>query len=428
MRYVLIDLSSDNYLQQPNLFGGYEGEHNETILQVKLPKRMIDIECSGYRFDFQTSEDNKISSPLIPVSELNNDILSFHLTQQLTISGKLLFNVVAILSDENTVSLISKTNTVTLRIEDAADGNMQLIDPNGYKDELQKMVDERIMEINPVKVDQTYTPTSENAQSGVAVAEAVSPMRQTIVIDTPVWETQPTIEGTLNESFKTWESEAYYITLKNTDGTALESGQFKLCTKYDGYATAIDQVFALSSTYIKENNIVDFKSISSDRTSFEMRNGGVTGITIYPKNPKSQRYIFSVYHSGLMKGKATTHYVYLIDNVGFRLGNDATYVVNVGTYTGYSGFLLTLASSSNAVVSKFGYKITVERTRAGLNVQLSGMTSFKGALEYEGYSDFTKVIDNALEEDLTRFTLNSQNPTAAFWFANGSSVTFEEFA
>ena len=62
MRYVSIDLSSDNYLEQPQIFGGYAGEHNETILQVKLPERMIDIECSGYRFDFQTSEDNKISS------------------------------------------------------------------------------------------------------------------------------------------------------------------------------------------------------------------------------------------------------------------------------------------------------------------------------------------------------------------------------
>ena len=194
MRYILIDLSSDNYLQQPNLFGGYEGEHNETILQVKLPKRMIDIECSGYRFDFQTSEDNKISSPLIPVSELNNNILSFHLTQQLTISGKLLFNVVAILSDENTVSLISKTNTVVLHIENAADGNIQLLDPNGYKDELQKMVDERIAEINPAKVDQTYIPDSEKAQSGKAVTEAIA---NTVGQKTP--------EG--GEIFNTYEDE-----------------------------------------------------------------------------------------------------------------------------------------------------------------------------------------------------------------------------
>ena len=110
MRYISIDLSSDNYLQQPQIFGGYAGEHNETILQVKLPKRMIGIECSGYRFDFQTSEDNKIFSPLISASELNNGILSFPLTEQLTIAGKLLFNISAILSDENTVYLISKTN------------------------------------------------------------------------------------------------------------------------------------------------------------------------------------------------------------------------------------------------------------------------------------------------------------------------------
>ena len=174
MRYVSIDLSSDNYLQQPKIFGGYSGEHNETVLQVKLPSRMIGIECSGYRFDFQTSEDNKISSPLIPISELNDDVLSFHLVEQLTIAGNLLFNVVAILSNETTVSLVSKTNTVVLCIEDSPEGNVQLADPNGYKDELQKMIDERILEINPAKVDQKYSPTSPNAQSGKAVAEAVS--------------------------------------------------------------------------------------------------------------------------------------------------------------------------------------------------------------------------------------------------------------
>ena len=146
MRHISIDLSSDNYLERPQIFGGYAGEHNETILQVKLPKRMIDIECSGYRFDFQTSEDNKISSPLIPVSKLNNGILSFNLTEQLTIGGKLLFKVVAILSSENTVSLISKTNTVILHIEDSLEGNVHFFDPNGHKDMLQQMVEELIKE------------------------------------------------------------------------------------------------------------------------------------------------------------------------------------------------------------------------------------------------------------------------------------------
>lgn len=170
MRYIPIDLSADNYLHQPKIFGGYAGEHNETVLQVRLPLRMVDIECSGYRFDFQTSEDNKIS---IFVSELNDGVLSLHLTEQLTIAGELLFNVAAILSDENSVSLISKTNTVTLYIGDSPEGNNVLLDPSGYKDEILDMIDRRIAEINPSQVDQTYNPLSKNAQSGKAVAEAI---------------------------------------------------------------------------------------------------------------------------------------------------------------------------------------------------------------------------------------------------------------
>lgn len=187
MRYVSIDLSSDNYLQQPQIFGGYAGEHNETILQVKLPDRMVGIECSGYRFDFQTSEDNKISSPLILVSELDNDILSFKLTEQLTVAGKLLFNVVATLSNENSVSLTSKTNMVALYIGDSPDGNSILPDPNGYKDEMLEMIDDRIAEAlkdiqtgegGTIVIDQTFNPKSKNAQSGVAVAQAVATKTQ----------------------------------------------------------------------------------------------------------------------------------------------------------------------------------------------------------------------------------------------------------
>lgn len=194
MRYVSIDLSSDNYLQQPQIFGGYAGEHNETILQVKLPDRMVSIECSGYRFDFQTSEDNKISSPLILVSELDNDILSFKLTEQLTVAGRLLFNVVATLSNEDSVSLTSKTNMVALYIGDSPDGNSILPDPNGYKDEMLEMIDDRIAEAlkdiqtgegGTIIIDQTFNPKSKNAQSGVAVAQAVATKTQVQII---TWE------------------------------------------------------------------------------------------------------------------------------------------------------------------------------------------------------------------------------------------------
>lgn len=166
MRYINIDLSSDNYLQQPQIFGGYAGEHNETVLQVTLPQRMMGVEYSDYRFDFQTSEDNEIP---VPVSKLENGILSCHLTEQLTIAGKLLFNIVARKLDGKTVSLTSKTNMVNLYIGDSADGNSVLPDPAGYKDEILEMIDARILEINPANVEQTYNSESENAQSGKAL-------------------------------------------------------------------------------------------------------------------------------------------------------------------------------------------------------------------------------------------------------------------
>lgn len=179
MRYVLIDLSSDNYLQQPQLFGGYAGEHNETVLQVILPKRMISVEYSDYCFDFQTSEDNRIS---IPASKLDNGILSCHLTEQITIAGKLLFNVVAHLSNKDSIELTSKTNMVALYIGDSPDGKSILPDPNGYKDEILEIIDDRVDELlegiqagegGMIIIDQIYNPESENAQSGIAVAEAV---------------------------------------------------------------------------------------------------------------------------------------------------------------------------------------------------------------------------------------------------------------
>lgn len=65
--------------------------------------------------------------------------------------------------------------------------------------------DQDIEGLNIPAVDQKFNPTSENLQSGKAVAEAVSPTRQTIKIDTPVWTVQPTVDGTLNETFKTFK-------------------------------------------------------------------------------------------------------------------------------------------------------------------------------------------------------------------------------
>ena len=91
------------------------------------------------------------------------------------------------------------------------------------------------------------------------------------VVNTPVWQNQPTYEGNL--AFDT--SDFYYVTLKNTDGTALPSGQFKLMPMYDKYAEAYDTIFTLNnlktgnSGTLTENLPVEFTS------DYKMRTAGV---------------------------------------------------------------------------------------------------------------------------------------------------------
>lgn len=206
MREIHIDLSSDYYLQQPKVFGGYVGEHNESKLIVKLPNRMIRDDISYYYFEFQTVLQEHITSPNIYKNTLSSDNeISIVLWEQLLPSaGNLKFCVNAIeLGENDTVTIKGKTSVFTLHISESPTGEDVLIDSKSSKEELQKSIDsalkeakdsgefkgtdgytpqkgidyftdEDIASLNIPSVDQTYSPTSENAQSGKAVAEAVA--------------------------------------------------------------------------------------------------------------------------------------------------------------------------------------------------------------------------------------------------------------
>lgn len=281
---------------------------------------------------------------------------------------------------------------------------------------------------NPAETDQTYDPESENAQSGRAVAQAVSPLRQVIIIDTPVWETQPSITGVLDSSFKLWNESIYYVTLKNTDGTALPSGQFKLCASLNGYADAIDQIFTLDSENITENKVVDFKTISSDRISFEMRDAGVNTVRIDTKNFKSQRYVFTVFHSVLSKTVSATRYVFLKNDFEVNNGGKVTTYSPIGTYNGYSGFLFTAASSGSAPVFKMGYTVTVNRTSNGLVGNMNGLTESRTSITQNVFSDTTKATGDLTNENIKYFAFGEgAGNLSALAFANGTSIILEEF-
>lgn len=289
--------------------------------------------------------------------------------------------------------------------------------------------EEDIAGLNIPNVEQTYIPTSENAQSGKAVSEAVSPIRQTVTVDTPVWTVQPTIEGPLNEAFEIWSIRPYFVTLKNTDGTDLESGRFKLCKTLDGYASAIEQIFTLNDTSValSENLPVDFKSISSDRTSFEMRNAGVFSIKINTKNLKSQRYIFSAFHSLIVKNVGLK-YIYLKDSAGIESSATALYYSNIGRYNGNNGFLLPVCNSNVTDNCILGYMIEINRTKKGCVDSMTGLrfhNSKQESIFQYAFSDLSNTIDDFQQEDLSYFTFASNNQ---HYFGNGTVITLEEFA
>lgn len=290
--------------------------------------------------------------------------------------------------------------------------------------------DEDIAGLNIPKVEQSYIPTSENAQSGKAVAEAVagaiSSIKQTITIDEPVWEIQPTIEGVLNEAFEIWSIRPYFVTLKNTDGTDLESRQFKLCTTLDGYASAIEQIFTLtdSSITLTENFPVDFKSISSDRTSFEMRNAGVSSVHIETDNLKSQRYVISAYQSVILRSVGVK-YIYMVDSVGRSLGANATYYSPIWAYKGSDGFLLQIANSSSPTLFKIGYRIEAVRLKRGFVANLIGLTSAREPISRYFFSEVSDESYDFTEKDLSYFDLRSGG---GHYYGNGTVITLEEFA
>ena len=104
------------------------------------------------------------------------------------------------------------------------------------------------------------------------------------VIFTPIWTNQPSISpATLDPAFVNGNINRYFVTLKNTNGSALSAGQFKLTLNKDGYAAAINQIFTLTNLAtgnagtLGENREVEFKEVGS---AFLLRNAGVNSIKI----------------------------------------------------------------------------------------------------------------------------------------------------
>ena len=108
MRELEFDLRSDKK-SAVYCFGGYQKEHNETKISVRLPQRMQSEDDAQYRFVFETAEEELVFSP--PVSP-NEGVLHFTLPQQLMLPPELKFYVASYRYDQGQLIQLAKTGVV----------------------------------------------------------------------------------------------------------------------------------------------------------------------------------------------------------------------------------------------------------------------------------------------------------------------------
>ena len=113
MRTLKFDLSQDPR-RQPCLFGGYEGEHNETELQVILPERMLQEKDLQYRFLFEIPDGEQIFSVPIPLS---GNTLSVTLPQRLMRAPRLKAHVASYRYENEALIHVAKTEQMILMIQ-----------------------------------------------------------------------------------------------------------------------------------------------------------------------------------------------------------------------------------------------------------------------------------------------------------------------
>ena len=118
MRQIRIDFSKDVPHKESGDWG-HEGEHNKTALECILPPSFN--QCIFINAEFRTEDNKKIVFENLTLSK---NKLIIPITQQLTIKGRLLFQLVGYVLDEDAheLKIISKTDLITGNIAPSVNG------------------------------------------------------------------------------------------------------------------------------------------------------------------------------------------------------------------------------------------------------------------------------------------------------------------
>ena len=119
MRNILVDLSQDRQ-ETIHRFGGFEGEHNATMLSVILPERMNTGE-GEYRFVFETAKKEVIFSAPIPLEE---GVLSVSLVKNLMLAPSLTVYIGCYRYEKGEPVQIFKSGQIVLGIKNPEEGEV----------------------------------------------------------------------------------------------------------------------------------------------------------------------------------------------------------------------------------------------------------------------------------------------------------------
>ena len=248
------------------------------------------------------------------------------------------------------------------------------------------------------------------------------------IVSNPDFTNQPTISGSLNASFEKWETNFYYVTLKDVSGVALPSGQFKLTLTKDGYGTAVNQIFSLTSLAtgnsgtLVENTAVDFSAIGA---SWKMRLRYVSSVSINLTG-NLQLNDMQIDITGMIN---TTYYL----TVKLTPFANSSYFCVTGVSIGSDGSNGMIFQPGGGQNKKFIFNTTTlkifrrkKEITSEFKVTHMGSDTLAGATSYtQSYTNGVLYAVNHSDINTTPIT-NIAISSSTMQFANGTEITIKD--
>lgn len=219
-----------------------------------------------------------------------------------------------------------------------------------------------------------------------------------------------------DDIYKPEVGKQYFVTLKNTDGTALDAPVFKLMTAINTpqgafpttYTLVGDGTYETGNGILKENNVVELVDWNDGNPIF--RFGGVNAISIETQKPYKK---MKFYYNGTVTGATVNGTYFLI-----RLRDDVNDYYNLNADVPFSLTLQHSVANPVAIQAEI-YKINdVYQVSATTVVGTKYSTSNATKVSFVNNNSDVKPCN-------VMFNTNKATGSAGMIFANGSKIICE---